>query len=181
MENTTPTETTEGAGTSERFQITDMEGVRWFLKKQLEKDTQIAALRAELETVTANYQAMIGQIETDKGGLDFMYAAQVREVARAEAERLKRKSVTTPYGVLAFREQPGALLLKDRQVAADIAVTLGMTTTTTTADVSAYRKHAEAHFELTGEALPGMEYKPSEEKFSIKQSKAKETTEAPTE
>lgn len=169
---TTETPTTEA--TSERFQITDMEGVRWYLKKLLEKDTQAAALRAELETVTANYAAMIEQIETDKRGLEFMYSAQVREVARAEAERLKRKSVTTPYGVLAFREQPGVLVLKDRQTAADIAVTLGMTTTTTTADVTAYRKHAEAHFELTGEALPGMEYKPSEEKFSIKQSKAKE-------
>lgn len=167
---TTETPTTEA--TSERFQITDMNGVQWYLKKLLEKDTQAAALRAELETVTANYAAMIAQIETDKSGLEFMYAAQVREVARAEAESKKRKSVTTPYGVLAFREQPGALVLKDRQVAADIAVTLGMTTTT--ADVTAYRKHAEAHFALTGEALPGMEYKPSEEKFSIKQSKAKE-------
>ena len=39
----------------ERFQITDMNGVSWYLKKLLEKDTQAAALRAELETVTANY------------------------------------------------------------------------------------------------------------------------------
>jgi hypothetical protein len=45
--------------------------------------------------------------------------------------------------------------------------------TTTSPDVSAYRKHAEAHFEKTGEILPGMEFKPSEEKFSIRQSKVK--------
>jgi hypothetical protein len=93
-------------------------------------------------------------------------------VARAEAEGLKRKSVTTPYGVLAFREQPEALTLSDRQTCADIALTLGMTTTSP--DVSAYRRHAEKVFTETGEVLPGMEFKPSEEKFSIRQSKAKE-------
>ncbi len=92
----------------ERFQITDMQGVSWFLKKLLEKDTQAAALRAELETVSANYAAMLESIEQDKRGLEFLYAAQVREVARAEAERTRRKSVTTPYGVLAFRQEAGA-------------------------------------------------------------------------
>jgi hypothetical protein len=115
---------------------------------------------------------MLESIDSDKRGLEFLYAAQVREVARTEAERLKRKSVTTPYGVLVFREQPGALTLSDRQTCADIALTLGMTTTS--ADVSAYRKHAEKVFAETGEVLPGMEFKPSEEKFSIRQSKAKE-------
>jgi hypothetical protein len=174
MENTTPTPKDTEA-TSERFQITDMQGVSWYLKKLLEKDTQAAALRAELATVTANYAAMLESIEQDRRGLEFLYATQVREVARTEAERLHRKSVTTPYGVLAFREQPGALQLKDRQTCADIALTLGMTTTSP--DVSAYRRHAEAHFEKTGEALPGFEYKPSEEKFSIRQSKAKEPKE----
>jgi hypothetical protein len=154
----------------ERFQITDMQGVSWYLKKLLEKDTQAAALRAELETVSANYTAMLESIETDKRGLEFLYAAQVREVAREEAERLHRKSVVTPYGVLAFREQPGALALADRQTCADIALTLGMTTTS--ADVSAYRRHAEKVFADTGEVLPGLEFKPSEEKFSIRQSKA---------
>ena len=168
MENTTPTPKDTEA---ERFQITDMNGVSWYLKKLLEKDTQAAALRAELETVTANYAAMLESIESDKRGLEFLYAAQVREVAREEAERLHRKSVTTPYGVLAFREQPGALQMTDRRTAADIALTLGMTTTS--ADVSAYRKHAEKVFADTGEVLPGMEFKPSEEKFSIRQSKAK--------
>ena len=172
MENTTPTPKTIEA---ERFQITDMQGVNWYLKKLLEKDTQAAALRSELETVTANYAAMLESIEQDKQGLEFLYKSQVRELARTEAERLHRKSVTTPYGVLAFREQPGALQLKDRSTCADIALTLGMTTTS--ADVSAYRKHAEAYFEKTGEALPGFEYKPGEEKFYIRQSKAKEKQE----
>ena len=161
---------------SERYQITDMNGVSWYLKKLLEKDTQAAALRAELETVTANYAAMLESIETDKRGLEFFYAAQVREVAREEAERTRRQSVVTPYGVLTFREQPGALALSDRQTCADIALTLGMTTTS--ADVSAYRKHAEAHFEKTGEVLPGMEFKPSEEKFSIRQSKSRTSDES---
>lgn len=167
-ETTTPTPKDEQVQ-PERFQITDMEGVRWYLKKLLEKDAAIAAVRHELETITANCTAMIEQIETDKHKLEFLYAAQVRDVARAEAERTHRKSVTTPYGILAFREQPGALQLKDRQTAADIALTLGMTTTS--ADVSAYRRHAEEHFTKTGEVLPGMEFKPSEEKFSIRQSK----------
>jgi hypothetical protein len=161
-----------------RYQITDMEGVRWYLKKLLEKDSAMAAIKAEAEQVAANYAAMVELIETDKRGLEFLYAAQVREVAKAEAEKGKRKSVTTPYGVLSFREQPARLELADRGTAADVAVTLGMTTTA--ADLTAYRKHAEAHFEATGEPLPGFEFKPSEEKFSIRQSKAKETTgEAP--
>lgn len=174
MENTTPDQTTGAAEatteTAERFQITDMNGVQWYLKKQLEKEAELAAVRFELETITANCQKRIEEIESDKRGLEFLYAAQVREVARVEAERLHRKSVTTPYGVLAFREQPGALQLTDRRTAADIALTLGMTTTS--ADVSAYRKHAEKVFAETGEALPGFEYKPSEERFSIRQSKA---------
>ncbi len=181
MEKTTPTPKDEqlqperfGEGSNLRFQITDMTGVSWYLKKLLEKDAGIAAVKIELETITANCAAMIEQIETDKRGLEFLYAAQVREVAWTEAERTRRKSITTPYGVLAFREQPGALQLTDRQTAADIARTLGMTTTSP--DVSAYRKHAEAHFLKTGEALPGFEYKPSEEKFSIRQSKAKPGT-----
>jgi hypothetical protein len=178
--NTENIPASEEATEKERFQVTDMNGVSWYLKKLLEKDAQIAAVKIELETITANCAAMIEQIEQDKRGLEFLYAAQVRDVARTEAERLKRKSVTTPYGVLAFREQPGALQLKDRGVAADIALTLGMTTTSP--DVSAYRKHAEAHFAQTGEALPGFEFKPSEEKFSIRQSKTKEKgTESATE
>lgn len=169
MENTTPTPKDEQA--TERFQITDMKGVQWYLKKLLEKDAAITAVKIELETITANCQAMIEQIETDKRGLEFMYAAQVREVARAEAERLKRKSVTTPYGVMSFREAPGGLRLADRRTAADIALTLGMTITTP--DVQAYKKHVEEHFEKTGEVLPGFEYKPSEERFSISQSKVR--------
>jgi hypothetical protein len=170
MENTLPPKDEQLQ--PERYQITDMTGVQWYLKKLLEKDAQIAAVRIEQETITANCAAMIEQIEQDKHGLEFLYAAQVREVARAEAERLHRKSVTTPYGVLAFREQPGALALSDRQTCADIALTLKMTTTSP--DVSAYRRHAEKVFADTGEVLPGMEFKPSEEKFSIRQSKTKE-------
>jgi len=174
MENTP---TPKDAETS-RYQITDMEGVRWYLKKLMEKDRLAEAIKAEAEQVAANYAAMVAEIETDKRGLEFLYAAQVREVAKAEAEKGKRKSVTTPYGVLSFREQPARLELADRRTAADVALTLGMTTTA--ADLTAYRKHAEAHFEATGEPLPGFEFKPSEERFSIRQSKGKETTgEAP--
>ncbi len=95
---------------SERYQITDMEGVRWYLKKLLEKDTLAAAIKAEAEQVAANYAAMIEQIETDKRGLEFLYAAQVREVAK------------------------------------------------------------------TGEPLPGFEFKPSEERFSIRKAKAQPET-----
>lgn len=163
--------TPEATETAERYQITDMDGVRWYLKKLLQKDTQAAALRAELATVTANYEAMIQQIEGDKTRLELLYAAQVREVARGEAEAQKHKSVTTPYGVLSFREVPGGLRLTDRRTAADIALTLGMTTTAP--DVAAYKKHAQEHFERVGEVLPGFEYKASEERFSVSQSKAK--------
>jgi hypothetical protein len=63
--------TTEAPVQPERFAITDMNGVSWYLKKLLEKDTQAAAIRAELETVTANYAAMLESIEQDKRGLEF--------------------------------------------------------------------------------------------------------------
>ena len=44
--------------------------------------------------------------------------------------------------------------------------------------MSAYRKYAEKVFAETGEVLPGMEFKPSEEKFLIRQSKVRTSDES---
>jgi hypothetical protein len=143
------------------FQIVDESSASWALGK-------LAANRSERDRVQAMAAKRVAELDADYNSLMGRFGADLQAWAKEEAFRRRRKSVTLLDGVLSFRTVPPRIVLNE--AAPEIAMTLGFVKPPSepAPDVSAFRKHAQAHFEATGELLPGVERTEESEGFSIK-------------
>jgi hypothetical protein len=162
----------------EQFEITTREHGEWFLRK-------IANLRAERERITAQYQTMMRQSETDESNLIERYGSQFENLVRAEldASKSKRKSLTFFNGTAGFRTVPARIVIDSEadalQTARLVAPASITAETVERFDKQGFRAYAASHFEETGELLPGFTRTEERQSFDIKFPAAKE--EQPTE
>lgn len=157
METTlTTTETPE----TPEFHITDQKSAEWVLEK-------IATLKAREALVRAQSDRLLRQIASDQERLMGRFGAELEQWARQEIERAggRRKSLVTLFGTLAFRTVPPRL--ERTPDAADHARAMGFLSDPAP-DLPAFLAHAKAHFEATGELLPGVQRTEAAERFSLK-------------
>jgi hypothetical protein len=157
----TPTDPAE----KKPFEITDESGATWYARK-------LKQLHDERESIRAATATRIAELDADERSLRARFDTQLESWALGETER-RRKTITLPLaGVsLRFRAVAGKLTeTKDAgQVRAEVAQTLGFMTEPSlpAPDVKRYAAHARAHFEETGEVLPGFEFTDPRQSFAI--------------
>ena len=159
--NEQPTATTE-------FHITDEAGANWYARK-------LANIEAERARVTAQAAKIKAQLDGEEKSLKDRFEAEAREWARAELDRRykgRRKSLALLQGTFAFRAVPATLRVDDVAAALNRAAELGAVKV----DVSAYREHATAARNATGELLPGVVIVPAREHFGVSFGKDSDTT-----
>lgn len=142
------------------FHITDESSACWVLRR-------LAAIEAEQALVTTQAKRRVEELEADRNRLMGRFGAELEAWAREEAERRRRRSVTTLYGTLAFRTVPARLEVTDPQSAADVAITLGLVKPAAP-DLVAYKKRAEEALATTGELLPGVGMSEARESFAVR-------------
>ena len=151
----------------ERFTIQTREHGEWYLRK-------LANIDAERERITAQYQTMIRQNESDKSSLVSRYDSQFQNLVRVELEasKGKRKSIVFFNGTAGFRTVASRLVIESEADALQTARLVAPDTITTETvekfDKAAFRAHAQSLLEATGELLPGIKQTEAREEFGIK-------------
>ena len=155
----------------EGFHITDESSAVWLLRK-------LRGLEEEQDAIKAATAQRIEELTADKNRLIGRFGAELEAWARQEAEARRRKTITVPLAgcSVAFRANPSRL--ETTEEAGEIAITLGFTKAPAP-DLTAYRKHAQAHLEATGELLPGLVMTEARESFGIRFPKSKGGSEEP--
>ena len=172
MNETTQTEATEQPygfpeTKREQFTIQTREHGEWYLRK-------LANLRAERERITAQYQTMMQQSQSDESSLIERYGSQFENLVRSELEtaKSKRKSLTFFNGTAGFRTVPARIVIESEPDALQTARLVAPETITTETverfDKQSFRAHAAAHFEETGEILPGFTRTEERQSFDVK-------------
>lgn len=153
--------------TKEQFTIQTREHGEWYLRK-------LANLEAEKERIEAQAALMLRQLESDRNSLVSRYESQFQNLVRTEMEagKGKRKSVVFFNGTAGFRTVAPRLVVSsetDLQTTARAVLPSAFTTETVEKfDRAAFRAHAAAHFEATGEVLTGMERTEEKQEFTVK-------------
>lgn len=142
------------------FHVTDESSACWVLRR-------LAAIEAEKALVAGQAKRRVEELEADRNRLMSRFGAELENWAREEAERRRRRTVTTLFGTLAFRTVPARLEITDPQSAADVAITLGLVRPAAP-DLMAYRKRAEEALATTGELLPGVGMSEAREAFAVR-------------
>lgn len=155
-----------------RFEITDLRGLVWYARKMRQIGEEIDALKAASA-------ARLAELESDRRRLEHLYSAQAEAVAREEAQRRRRKTITLPEAgcAVAIRTVTARVEIEDESTAAEVARSLGYMKMPTV-DLSAYRAAATEALEQRGELLPGCRLAPETEKVSIRRLSAKDGEEA---
>ncbi len=155
----------------EGFHIDSESSAAWLLRKlrqiSEERDAVREATDQRLRELDADYSRLLGR-----------FGGELEAWARQEAETRHRKTITVPLAGCSVAFRTNAARLLDTEEAGEIAITLGFTKAPTP-DLIAYRKHAQAHLEATGELLPGVVLTEARESFSIRLPKSKGGSEEP--
>ena len=181
---TTATLITQGdAGTTEKpeqFEITTQAEADWAV-------SLLADLEDKEARITAQYQKMLAQLQTDKNAWHGRFAGELENFARLELERTKskRKSLTLFNGTLAFRTSPPRLVVESE---ADALQTARLVCPGAIVEVPASEKldkkvlgeYAKRQLAEAGEIIPGYGLTEAREVFDVKLVSAGKGTE-PTE
>lgn len=165
MEETT---TTEATAQAERFQITTQAEADWAV-------SLLADLEDKEARITAQYQKMLAQLQTDKASWHGRFAGELENFARLELERTKskRKSLTLFNGTLAFRTSPPRLVVESE---ADALQTARLVCPEAIVEVPASEKldkkvlgeYAKRQLAEEGEIIPGYGLTEAREVFDVK-------------
>ena len=151
----------------EQFTIQTREHGEWYLRK-------LANLEAERQRIEAQAALMLCQLETDRNSLTTRFQSQFENLVRAELEAAKgkRKSITFFNGTAGFRTVASRLVIESEADALTTARLVAPATITSETverfDKAAFRAHAAAHLEATGELLPGFTRTEERQEFGIK-------------
>ena len=147
------------------FHIDTEDKANWLLRKLANIDVEKERIRKQYETRTA-------QLDTDRAELLHLYGGELEAFARRELDstRSRRKSLTLLQGTLSFRKVNASVRLFDALEALRWAEEnrQDLLHVTPTLDTTGFRELATKTLEETGELLPGMEFLPEREAFSIK-------------
>ncbi|MBB6054119.1 host-nuclease inhibitor Gam family protein [Armatimonas rosea] len=188
MENTIPTtlptlsEETELPG---GFVLDTHEKCDWFLSKLADFDAEEQKIKTRAAQIIAQMEAMIARNKTDRDAFQARFYQQFQQFVAQEiaADRKGRKSIIFFNGTAAFRTVPPALVVESPQDALTTARAVCPSAITKEErekfDREAFLAYAKAHFESTGEILPGLKRTEEQERFSIKIAAPKESAETP--
>jgi len=156
----------------ERFSIQSQEEADWAV-------SLLADLEAKEARITAQYQKMRDQLQTDKNAWHARFASELEHFARIELERTKgkRKSLTLFNGTLAFRTVPPRLSVADEAEAMRVArlecpAAIVTIPATEKLDKRFLGEYAKKKLETEGVILEGFELSESREAFDVKLPKA---------
>lgn len=163
--NQTQLEQPEATTDTERFAIDSAEKADWVLSK-------LASLDAEKTLISSMAAQRIEEIEADRNRLLGRFGAELEAWARQEAQTRRRKTVTLLHGAVSFRTVPARLEVESLEDAITTAKAVAPETvtveTTERFDKAGFLARARAHFEATGEILPGLTRTEERESFSVK-------------
>jgi phage host-nuclease inhibitor protein Gam len=91
------------------FHVTDCDSADWVLKRMLEAQTAIEAIKA-------NSQRLIKQHERQLEWLKFRFESELEEFAQKELEGQKTKSLILNYGQLRFRTVPPSYKVSEEAI-----------------------------------------------------------------
>lgn len=168
VDNVDNVDTVDGAdlpAAPEAFCIDSEDRANWYLRKR-------AGIAAERARVQAQAAARIAELDADDAALTRRFGSQFEAWARQEAARRRRQTVTLMQGTVAFRQVAPTLRVASQADAITTARAVcpdAVTEETVTKlDAAALLKAARAHFEATGELLPGIERTEGRESVSVK-------------
>ena len=160
-----PTSVATAGSSSGVFEITDRQGAEWALRK-------IAARQAEIDLVRAQAADMITTLQRGLDSFKGRYEPQLEHWAweALEAAGGKSRTVKTLCGNLSFRTVAARLSVGGME---DALQTAKLTCpeaviVVETLDKKKLLEKVGAHFEATGELLPGIERSEERQSFSIK-------------
>ena len=164
--NTITEPTTEQPTDAPAFSINSDSAADWLLK-------QIAALDAERDLLVSQHQAAVKRVDSDRESLLHVYGEQLQAYAaqKVAADKRGRKSCILAHGTLAFRTVPASIKVSDPAAALHAAKQLDMPDmvfTVETLNMERYRKAAHVAIERQGCLLPGVEFLPAREAFSVR-------------
>lgn len=156
-----PTEAPE----NEPFQINNEEAADWYVSK-------LAAITSEMSLLHAQHEQRMTRLQSDLKCLQNLFQHQAEQWARQQIARDKRgrRSIILPHGTLQLRLVPGGVKVSDVAAAMEFALQSRpeAVRTVQSLDTTAYRQWAESRLAVDGEIIPGVEYLPDRESFSIK-------------
>lgn len=170
------TETEQPGG----FQLDSREKCDWFLSKLADFDAEEQKIKTRAAQIIAQMEAMIARNKTDRDAFNNRFMPQFQNFVAGEiaADRKGRKSVVFFNGTAGFRTVPAALVLESPQDAMTTARAVCPSSITTEErekfDRESFLTYARAHFEATGEVLPGTKRTEEQERFTIKIAAGKE-------
>ena len=90
--------------TTERFHVIDSDSAEWVLDKMQQNDAAIAALESRKRAIVANIDKMLAGLQSRQKYLSWRFTPELENFARKQLALSKRRSLATPFGVLAFRK-----------------------------------------------------------------------------
>lgn len=162
------------------FQLDSREKCDWFLSKLADFDAEEQKIKARAAQIVAQMEAMVARNKTDRDAFNGRFCQQFQAFVAEQiaADRKGRKSVIFFNGTAGFRTVPPALVVESAQDAMITARAVCPSAITKEErekfDREAFLTYARAHFEDTGEILPGLKRLEEQERFSIKIASPKE-------
>ncbi len=148
----------------EAFHITDESSALWYLRK-------LANIEAEARRVKRQAESMIAALNSEAESLKRVYAGELEHWAREELKRKgnRRKTLHTLQGTLRFRHVAARLAIEEDTSATQYAVESLAECVATKYELNraAYLEEARKRLEETGELLPGVQFAPERETFTV--------------
>jgi hypothetical protein len=163
----------------EEFTLQTRAHVEWALGK-------IAALDAEERLIEAQAKKALARIRADRERFTGRYLPQVESWTRGELERTKsrKRSIVFLHGTVQFTSSAARLTVESLPDALTTARAVAPQTVTEETpapvvklDKKAFLAYATAHFEETGEILPGVKRTEASDRLSLKFAEEEDTEE----
>lgn len=140
----------------------------WLLRK-------LGNIEAERRRIKDQYEAIVNGLDSEQTSLENMFKPQLEQFCKLQLENEEKKNLKFLQGTCSFRTIPKSVKITNSDEALEYAVKnkddyMGLIDEVTNyvLDRDGYRDIAEAALAETGEILPGIEFVPARESFSIK-------------
>lgn len=148
----------------EAFHITDESSALWYLRK-------LANLEAETRRVKRQAEQLLASLNSEAENLKRIYQEELEHWVREELARKgnRKRTLHTLQGTLRFRHVAARLAIEEEFSATQYAVNSLAECVATKYELNraAYLEEARKRLEETGELLPGVQFAPERETFTV--------------
>lgn len=147
------------------------EGVNWFLQKQQDLDSQIAAVRLRAQAYMEQQESILRDYERFKQFLSFRYGPQVQKYMTTYLHALDKRSEKFEFGTIQLRRVNADIALRDAPGAMEDALDWCQKYAPGAVDIVRRLRWADLKKQIKAENLednlPWVEKKPERETFSF--------------